>query len=114
MEVRQESYVTRGALVIPMPRELDHHSSGEICDNLDMMLAARGIRRVVLDFTETEFMDSAGIGLVLGKYKRVKSFGGQMAVSGANERVLRIMRMSGICQIVNVYATTRQALEANR
>lgn len=114
MEKQQETYVKGGVLVIPMPRELDHHSSTEIRDNLDMMLAARGIRRVVLDFSETEFMDSAGIGVVLGKYKRVKAFGGQISVCGVNDRIMRIMRMSGICQIVPFYSNARQALEAKR
>ena len=114
MQSQKETYVLGGALVIPMPRELDHHSSGEIQDNLEMMLAGRGIRRVVLDFTGTEFMDSAGIGMVLGKYRRVKAFGGQMAVCGANDRIMRIMMMSGIGQIISFYATPHQAISAKQ
>lgn len=114
MQGQKETYVTGGTLVIPMPRELDHHSSGAIRDNLEMMLAGRGIRRVVLDFSDTEFMDSAGIGVVLGKYKRVRAFGGQVAVCGASERIMRIMKMSGICQIIPFYATPHQAVEGKQ
>ena len=114
MQSQKETYVLGGALVIPMPRELDHHSSGRVQDNLEMMLAGRGIRKVILDFSDTEFMDSAGIGMVLGKYRRVKAFGGQIAVSGANDRIMRIMQMSGICQIVPFYATTHQAVSGKQ
>ena len=114
MEKQSETYVAGGVLVVPMPKELDHHSSVEIRDNLDLMLAARGIRRVLLDFSKTEFMDSAGIGVVLGKYRKVKAFGGQVSVCGANDRIMRIMRMSGIGQIVTFYPTPGQALEAKR
>lgn len=114
MQGQKETYVTAGVLVIPMPRELDHHSSGEIRDNLEMMLSGRGIRRVVLDFSETEFMDSAGIGMILTKYRRVRSFGGQMAVCGANDRLMRIMKMSGIGQIVSFYGTPGQAISGKR
>ena len=114
MQGQRDTYVISGSLVIPMPREVDHHSISGIQDNLEMMLAGRGIRRVILDFSDTEFMDSAGIGMVLGKYRRVKAFGGQVAVSGANDRILRIMTMSGIGQIIPFYATTHQAVSGKQ
>ena len=114
MQTKKEAYVVAGALVVPMPRELDHHSSEEIHDNLELMLAGRGVRRVVLDFSETEFMDSAGIGMILGKYKRVKAFGGQVAVCGVSDRIMRIMAMSGICKIIPVYATAHQAVSGKQ
>ena len=114
MQNQRDAYCISESLVIPMPRELDHHSSTKIRDNLDLMLAGRGIRRVVLDFTDTEFMDRAGIGMVLAKYRRVKAFGGQVAVSGANDRILRIMKMSGIGQIISFYTTTHQAVSAKQ
>lgn len=114
MQEQKENYVISGVLVIPMPRELDHHSSGEIQDNLELMLAGRGIRRVVLDFSDTEFMDSAGIGVLLSKYRRVKAYGGQMAVCGANDRIMRIMKMSGIGQIISFYRTAHQAVSGRQ
>ena len=110
MQGQKETYVVAGALVIPMPKELDHHSSGEIRDNLEMMMAGRGIRRVVFDFSETDFMDSAGIGMILSKYRRVRAYGGQVAVCGANDRILKIMKMSGIGRIISFYPTPHQAI----
>ena len=96
MEKQSETYVAGGVLVIPMPKELDHHSSVEIRDNLDMMLAARGIRRVLLDFSRTEFMDSAGLGLLMGRYRLMKELGGVMAIENPNRRVMKVLTLSGM------------------
>ena len=54
------------------------------------------------DFSKVKFMDSAGIGLILGRYKQVTNFGGEIKIVNVNERIKRILEMSGITKIVSV------------
>ena len=101
-------------LIAELYGEMDHHSSEKIRHDIDEMLDLYGMHHLIMDFSRVGFMDSAGIGVVLSKYRRIKAFGGHVSICGANDRILRIMRMSGIGQIVTFYPTTGQALEAKR
>ncbi len=55
---------------------------------------------MVFDFTKTGFMDSAGIGVLLGRYKRMRELGGEVVVTGEDQRIERILKISGIYQII--------------
>ena len=81
--------------------ELDHAASAQIRETLDQVIAEnRGIRHLVLDLNHLTFMDSSGIGVILGRYKRVAQRGGDVAVRNAVPAVERILAMSGIYTLV--------------
>lgn len=77
-------------LCIRMPEEVDHHRSDEICKNADHYILESQVGNVVFDFEDTHFMDSSGIGILIGRYKLISCFGG---------KVLCFMRAgrSGVC-----------------
>ncbi len=76
--------------------ELDHHGAGEVRDNLDTAVLRTRCRRLVLDFSPLTFMDSSGIGLVMGRYRLMQSLGGSLTVSGTNPRLERMLRLAGL------------------
>lgn len=89
-----------GTLFLHLPPEIDHHSSQEIRERTEEYLQQGGIRQIVFDFSRTSFMDSSGIGAILGRYKRMREIGGRVAVCNADERIRRILRISGVDQLV--------------
>lgn len=112
-KVRQAfTYEAAGqTLVIHLPREIDHHNCTILKNETDLLLAENYITRLVFDFTRTEFMDSSGIGVLLGRYKQMKGSAGTVAYYGAGRQVKRILAIGGIAGIVKGYDTKEAAME---
>ena len=88
--------------------EVDHHSARAIREACDKELLLRTPRRLVLDFSGVSFMDSSGIGLIIGRADLAESIGCCVIVSGLSDMLLRLVRMSGVEKIKNI--TLRQGL----
>jgi stage II sporulation protein AA (anti-sigma F factor antagonist) len=83
-------------LVITLYGEIDHHSAVGLREDLDALILRERPLRLVLDLSRIEFMDSAGLGLLMGRYRLMRELGGEMAVDRPNERILKILRLSGM------------------
>ena len=92
-------------LVIRLPEELDHHSCQTLRQDTEQCLENYDIARIVLDFSAVSFMDSTGIGVILGRYKRMRELGGDVALYGAGRRIRKLIRMSGIEKLAQVCET---------
>ena len=98
-----ENYSRRGDLLtVKMPKELDHHVASGLCTELDFLIDSYGIRRLVFDFENTEFMDSSGIGVIIGRCKNLGYSGGDVSACHLNERVDKIFTVSGLKKIIQV------------
>ncbi len=91
---------TGDTLTFILEGELDHSLADEIRGELDALLTDRSIKRLILDLEKLSFMDSSGIGVVLGRYNLLAKRKGTVAVRNPSNRVDRIFRMSGIYQII--------------
>ena len=85
-----------GELTAVLKGELDHHAAGEIREKIDTAVLSRRCRRLVLDFGGLTFMDSSGIGLIMGRYRLMLSLGGQLTVRGASPRLETVMKLAGL------------------
>ncbi len=83
-------------LVASLAGELDHHGAGEVRDTLDNTVLRQRCRQLVLDLSALTFMDSSGIGLVMGRYRLMSSLGGVLTVRGTSPRLERMMRFAGL------------------
>ena len=90
-------------LVIRVPGELDHHNAERIREETDRICSERNIRNIVFDFGKTGFMDSSGIGLIMGRYKNIRFTGGKVTADRVNEQVKRILTLSGIHKVIEIY-----------
>ena len=91
----------RGArLSVQLSGELDHHSAEQTRIMLDTLLRDVTVHELVLDLSGMTFMDSAGIGVILGRFRELSMRGGRMIVRGMNASVDRLFQMSGIYAIV--------------
>lgn len=97
------NYQVDGDLMLyRMPKEVDHHCAGKISGEMDGMIENHGIRRLVLDFSETDFMDSSGIGLIIGRSRLIHFFQGEMKIVHLSERIRRLFRASGLYKVVDL------------
>lgn len=89
------------ALVVYLRGELDHHAAGQVRTQLDDLWARYKPRVLALDLRDLSFMDSSGVGVILGRYKKVRDGGGFMVVRNPGERVDRILMMSGVYRVMD-------------
>lgn len=89
-------------LTFYMPKELDHHVAQHLCKELDMLVDSFMIQELVLDFRDTEFMDSSGIGVIIGRGKNMQFRGGKVYAAHMGKRVKLIFDSAGLGRIVDV------------
>ena len=76
--------------------ELDHHAARSLREQIDGAVDRTGAKELRLDFEGVTFMDSSGIGLVMGRYRLMRLTGGKLTVTGASERIQKVMRLAGL------------------
>ena len=90
-------------LILEVTEEIDHHEAEKIRRKADNEITRYMPRKVIFDFSNVSFMDSAGIGMVLGRYKMVKMLGGSLEMENVSTPLRKIFEMSGgskICPII--------------
>ncbi len=87
-------------LVVKLDGEIDHHASTYIREEIDRCINLNNVKNLVLDFDKVTFMDSSGIGLVLGRYKEIKARGGKTLLVRAKPQVNKILELSGVKKIL--------------
>ena len=87
-------------LCMTITEEVDHHTTEKMRRKMDYEITRFMPRKVVFDFSKVSFMDSAGIGLIIGRYKLVKLLGGTTEISHCNKSVSKILEMSGVLKII--------------
>ncbi len=75
--------------------EIDHHTAFKIRSLLDINIEANHPKLLVLDFTDISFMDSSGIGLVMGRYKQMKYIGGDLKIINPSPQIKKVMTLAG-------------------
>lgn len=97
-------------LVIHLPKELDHHNCRNLRYETDLLLAENFVSRVVFDFSKTVFMDSAGVAVLLNRYKQMQGSGGLVTLYGAGPQVKRILKVGGINGLIQSYDSKEEAM----
>ena len=105
-----EFNVQGNVLIVTMMGELDHHSAEEVRNKIDDRLDREGIIKLVLNFSGVRFMDSSGIGVVIGRYKKLSLKHGIVYVSNITESVKRVFEISGMFKIIKLYDTVEEAV----
>lgn len=82
--------------------EIDHHTTLPIRLDIDDRIENCRPQKTVLDFTDVTFMDSSGIGLVMGRYKLLSEFNGKLEVTGLSNNAYKVMRLAGLDRIATI------------
>lgn len=101
-EVLDRICIKNKTLSVLMPGEIDDHISSILRQELDRQMSRQKIDCIVFDFSKTEFMDSSGIGMILGRYKKMQFMKGSIRVINVNSRIAMTMELSGLHKIINI------------
>ena len=101
---------TGSQLVLHICEELDHHTAGQISKVVDLQIEKGNVRTLIFDFSGITFMDSSGIGMVMGRHRKMNFLGGRTFVTGIGDNVDRIFRMSGLYRIIPKYQERTEVL----
>ena len=105
LEVKQE------VLCIRLSGELDHHTAEELRSKAVNAIESYDIRHIVLNLERVSFMDSSGLGVILGRYKQIKQVNGEMVVCAISPPIQRLFDMSGLFKIIRLEPTEENALQ---
>ncbi|WP_227935098.1 anti-sigma F factor antagonist [Alkalihalobacillus deserti] len=98
-------------LLVRLEGELDHHTADELRTQVEQKLADGQVKHIVLNLELLSFMDSSGLGVILGRYKQVKANGGEMVVCAISSSVKRLFEMSGLFKIIRLEDNEQFALQ---
>lgn len=92
--------VKEDVLIVRLSGELDHHESEMLRTKWSDMMYTNSVKHVILNLEAVSFMDSSGLGVILGRYKEVLQLGGEMVVCSVPPSIHRLFEMSGLFKIV--------------
>ena len=103
--------VVNNTLIAKIDGDMDHHAAGIARHKIDKEIRNRPVKNLVFDFNELEFMDSSGVGMILGRYKLLKGLNGRVFTARPNATVEKIINISGLHKIIPVYDNIDKDIE---
>ena len=101
--MKLEYQIQENCLTIFLPKEVAHHNAEEVKKGADAIIEKEHIKYVIFDFANTEFMDSSGIGVIMGRYRMICLIGGEVWAVHTSARIKKILTMSGVTKIMQIY-----------
>ena len=81
--------------------DIDHHSADSMKKDMDTLITREKPTRFIVDFKKADIMDSAGIGLLIGRYKRLQKYGGRMYAKNMSTQVKKAFKIAGLQTIIS-------------
>ena len=103
-----DSEFTGTVLKIKLRGEIDHHSAVAVRSAIDDMIRSRRPCELVIDMSAVDFMDSSGLGLIMGRYALIKRYGGKMAVLDPSPAVQKMMNLAGMERMVPIRTSKKK------
>ncbi|WP_332692463.1 anti-sigma F factor antagonist [Halalkalibacter lacteus] len=111
MSLRIDLEKKGSVLLVRLEGELDHHTAEELRGQIEQKLVDGQVKHIVLNLELLTFMDSSGLGVILGRYKQVKANAGEMVVCAISSSVKRLFEMSGLFKIIRLEESEQFALQ---
>lgn len=111
MSLTVDMEIIHDVLCIRLGGELDHHTAEELREQASETIVKKNIRHIVLNLEQLSFMDSSGLGVILGRYKQIKQAQGEMVVCAISPPIKRLFDMSGLFKIIRLDPTEEFALQ---
>lgn len=111
MQVTVTTSQQEGVFILTLGGDVDVATAVTVRDALDRVIAA-GHHRVVMDLNEVRFLDSTGLGVMVGRLKAVRDLGGDMHLVCTSPRIARVMSITGLDEVFTLHGTTEEAVAA--
>ena len=96
-------------IIIMVSGEIDHHTSKELKRQTESAFIEMGAKNIIFHFEKVTFMDSSGIGMLIGRYKQLLSVNGRICIIAANEKITEIILFSGLSTLIPLFDTIEDA-----
>ncbi|MDP4164582.1 MAG: anti-sigma F factor antagonist [Bacillota bacterium] len=110
MSLNIDMEIKHDVLCIRLSGELDHHTADELRTKATEAIEKNGIHHIVMNLEQLSFMDSSGLGVILGRYKQIKQNHGEMVVCAISPAIKRLFDMSGMFKIIGMEPNEEFAL----
>lgn len=97
-----EATLSEGVLEFVLRGEIDHHSAVGIRTEMDAKIMEERPKKTVLDLSGIEFMDSSGLGLIMGRFALMERLGGELTLRNPNERLVKIFELAGLQRMIRI------------
>lgn len=104
-----DSEIAQDTVIMRLSGELDVHTAEIFKASADEFLD-KGYSNVILNLEEVSFIDSSGLGAILGRYKRISSNDGRMVIVKPKPHVRQVLELSGLRKIIPIYYSEKTAL----
>lgn len=98
-------------LIVKVTGDIDHHTASGLRDGIDESMKKYGCVDLLMDFSNVEMMDSSGIGVILGRYKKMSGSKGRICISGCSALAERILEMAGVFSLVKKFEDEKSAVD---
>jgi len=102
--------MTEDILIAALEGEVDHHTASLIREDIDKTIDVFHSKHLIFNLQKVTFMDSSGIGIIMGRYNKLEKLGGRIFVTGCNDYIDRILSMAGIFTIAGKADTAAAAI----
>lgn len=109
--MKLETKAIKKNLLVDICGDIDHHSCEKIKQRVEEDFKKLNCRNIILDLNAVNFMDSSGIGMIIGRYKLAKSYGGLLVAVRVNSACRKIFEISGLLRLVAVFDSLEEALK---
>lgn len=97
-------------LIVQINGDIDHHHAEEIREKIDKQFSRSNSKNIILDFSKVSFMDSSGIGMIIGRYKNIEKHGGKLFIAAIPKDIARLFSISGLQKIIPEFDSPEEAI----
>ncbi len=108
MELALSTRESDGVLILDVAGEIDVYTSPKLRERL-VSLVDGGVRTLVVDLDNVDFIDSTGLGVLVGVLKRIRATGGRMSLVCGQDGLLRVFKITGLEKVFDIHATVAAA-----
>jgi anti-sigma B factor antagonist len=108
MDLSLSTHEDAGTLIVDIAGEIDVYTSPKLREQL-VALVGEGARQLVVDLEDVEFIDSTGLGVLVGVLKRIRARGGGMSLVCSHDGLLRVFKITGLEKVFPIYASVGEA-----
>lgn len=98
-------------LIVTVTGDIDQHNAAQIREQVDLRISHENVKKLIFDFSKLDFMDSSGIGIIIGRYKLMTALNGSVSIIVTKPTVRKLLELSGIKRIVKICDSLSDALK---
>lgn len=89
-------------LIVSVTGDIDQHNASSVREQIDLKISHENVRKVIFDFSNLDFMDSSGIGIIIGRYKLMRAIGGEVCIVVSKPTLRKLLELSGMHKITRI------------